>query len=129
MSRNIKNVKAVNKKSRGHTVCEVSPMIYEVTSGTSGKYYAVQGHNNENRMGKSTYVTYTCSCKWGQYRSNKDAGRSGCSHVQSVVAYLEMERSERTVAAHDDSASADRARRPQINLGDGVIMTTRAAGS
>lgn len=123
------NVKKVHEKSKTHKVTQLSPLTYKVTSGSSGKFYVVQGHTNENRLGRNTYVTYTCSCPWGRYRSNKDAGRSGCSHVQAVVAHLEMERSERTVSAWGDTESAERQRRPQINLGDNVIITTRAAGS
>ena len=129
MGRKITNVKKVNRKSKSHTVREVLPMVYEVTSGASGKYYAVRGHNNENRLGRNTYATYTCTCKWGQYRSNKDAGRSGCSHVQSVVAHLAKERDERATSAWATTDDAERQHRPQINLGDGVIMTTRAKGS
>lgn len=129
MTRRIVNAKAVQKKSKTHTVTEVSPNVYQVTSGASGKSYVVRGHTNERRLGRSTYVTYTCSCPWGQYRSDKDAGRSGCSHVQAVVTHLEIARAGRTVSAWGNTDDADRQHRPQIVLGDGVTLTTRAAGS
>jgi hypothetical protein len=129
MSSKIVNAKEVNAKSKTHEVTELSPMVYQVTSGTSGNDYIVRGHNNENKLGRNTQVTYTCSCPWGTYRSNKDAGRSGCSHVQRVVAYLEMERDRRTVSAWSDTDSAARQHRPVIVLGDGVQMTTRKAGT
>lgn len=125
----ITNAKKVNRKSKTHTVNELAPNTYRVTSGASGKSYVVRGHTNERRLGRNTYVTYTCSCPWGRYRSNKDAGRSGCSHVQAVVAHLEKERGSRTVSAWNNEDDARRQHRPQINLGDGVTMTTRAAGS
>lgn len=121
------NVKKVAKKSKTHKVTRLTSLTYQVKSGSSGKSYVVQGHTNENKLGRSTYVTYTCSCPWGKYRSNKDAGRSGCSHVQAVVAHLEMERSRRTTSAWGNTLDAERQRRPQINLGDGVIVTTRVA--
>lgn len=127
MPSKIVNVKKVAKKSKTHKVTPLTTLTYQVTSGTSGKSYVVQGHTNENRLGRNTYVTYTCSCPWGKFRSRKDSARSGCSHVQAVVAHLELERNERTTSAWGDTESAERQHRPQVNLGDGVILTTRKA--
>jgi predicted nucleic acid-binding Zn finger protein len=129
MPSKIVNAKKVHKKSKTHTVNELHPNTYQVTSGSSGKSYVVRGHTNENQIGRNTYVTYTCSCPWGKYRSNKNAGRSGCSHVQSVAAHLEKERAGRTISAWSNEDDAKRQHRPQIVLGDGVTLTTRAAGS
>jgi len=69
----------------------------------------------------------TCSCPWGQYRPMDDA-RSGCSHAQAVIAHLEAER-ERTTAAWSDEQQAARQHRPIINLGDGVVVTSRKNGT
>lgn len=116
--------KQVHHKSKSHEVAELAPFTYQVTSGTSGQSYVVRVQHNVER-GAITYVGATCSCRWGQYRSNRDGGRSGCSHVQAVFAHIERDETGRTTAAWGSTDDARRQHRPILALGDGVYMTTR----
>jgi hypothetical protein len=118
MTHKIANAKIVHKKASTHQVTQTSPLTYRVVSGTSGKPYYVALSPNHSGA--------TCSCDWGQYRPYMDP-RSGCSHTQSVVRFIEESR-DRSTAAWNDQDQAARQHRPIINLGDGVVITSRKEG-
>ena len=110
---NIKNAKAINKKSKSHTVTPIDGG-YLVTSGTSGEQYRV------------TLVPAggaVCNCEWGRYRKWSDP-RSACSHVQAVMAY-EQAQGGRKVSAWGSETDAKRQHRPMLHIGDGVFLTAR----
>jgi len=118
----IKQAKQLYKKGRTHAVCPVpenGANVYKVISGTSGSIYWV--------VVLSSGEGATCSCPWGQYRPDHDI-RSACSHVQAVVAYREKQK-QRSTSAWTDEEQAKRQHRPIINLGDGVLLTSRKAGT
>lgn len=111
----ITNVKTVNAKSKTHTVEHVRGNMYNVTSGASGETYSVTMFERGG----------VCTCKWGNYRNWTDP-RSGCSHVQAVVAVINAE-AGRKVTAHESMEDAKRQHRPVIAIGDGVVLTSRLA--
>jgi len=115
MSHTIKNAKAVQIKSRTHTVTHLTGNTYEVTSGASGNAYTVTVHSHGG----------TCSCTWASYRPRGD-GRSGCSHVISVYNHIEAE-AGRKVSAWATAEDARRQHRPLASIGDGVVLTSRVA--
>ena len=109
----IKNAKAINKKSKSHTVTPIDGG-YLVTSGTSGEQYRViivQGGA-------------VCNCEWGRYRKWSDP-RSACSHVQAVMAY-EQARNGKRLSAWGNEMDAKRQHRPMLHIGDGVFLTARS---
>lgn len=118
MAHTITDPKTIQRKSRKHQVRHIWANQYEVTSGASGSKYTVTLHTD----GKGG----TCSCKWGQYRPRSGQFKSGCSHVIAVVDYIEE---QRTVSAWTDEEQARRQHRPVHHIGDGVVLTTRKAGS
>lgn len=112
----ITNPKSVQTKSRSHEVAQVAGNTFEVTSGTSGETYKVQVYYQDQ--------SGTCTCKWGQYRKHVNCYRSGCSHVVAVFDYLESAAGRR-VSAWTDEQQAKRQHKPMIDIGDGVILTSR----
>jgi len=108
----IKNAKAINKKSKSHTVTPIDGG-YLVTSGTSGEQYRViivQGGA-------------VCNCEWGRYRKWSDP-RSACSHVQAVMAY-EQARNGKRLSAWGNEMDAKRQHRLMLDIGDGIFLTAR----
>jgi hypothetical protein len=116
MSSTITSPKAIQTKSRGHTVTQVAGNTFQVTSGTSGETYKVQVYYQDQ--------SGTCTCKWGQYRKHSNCYRSGCSHVVAVFDYLESPAGRR-VSVWTDEEQARKQHRPMIDIGDGVILTSR----
>jgi len=110
----ITNKKFIQSKSKVHEVENLGNNVYRVTSGTSANKYMVV----LNTKGA------TCNCDWGFYRGWFDP-RSGCSH--SISAYREQigEEEKRTLSIWTSQEDADRQHRPQKDIGDGVIITTR----
>lgn len=115
MCKNIKNVKTIQNKAKKNTVAHVSGNLYKVTSATSGNEYAVRIHGDCG----------TCTCDWSKYRPSHDQ-RSGCSHVVAVFDYIAEEKG-RSVSAWNSQEDADRQHRPTLNIGNGVILTSRKA--
>lgn len=114
MTHTIKHAKTIQRKSRTHDIRQVDGNIYSVTSGASRKQYKVV---------LSPYSGGTCTCDWAKYRPRNDL-RSGCSHVVSVLNYIEQDQ-ERVVSAWTDETQAQRQHRPTQSIGDGVILTSR----
>lgn len=110
----IKNAKTIQKKSRSHKVSQVSLDHFTVESGASGSTYDV------------TFASFgpCCTCKWGEHR--KASEPSACSHTVSVLNFI-AEQEGRKVMVWTDPASASRQHRPTVNVGNGVILTTRKA--
>lgn len=109
----ITNPKAIQNKSKAHTVRHVTSDTYQVTSGTSANTYTV--HTSSHGA--------TCTCEWSKYRPSGDR-RSGCSHVVSVFGFIEAE-GGRKVSAWGSADEAKRQHRPMANIGDGVVLTSR----
>jgi hypothetical protein len=109
----IKNVKAIQSKSRTHEVTEIGPDAYSVKSGASGKSYNVH----------ITAHGGSCSCDWGSFRPRGDT-RSGCSHVTAVYNHIAAE-SGRKVSAWGSKEDAQRQHKPTLSIGDGVTLTAR----
>jgi len=124
----IVNAKRVAKKGKTHDVSEVSPFTYRVVSGASRKAYTVKVQHNQN-TGLVEFTGATCNCRWGQFRSNKDNGRSGCSHVQAVFAQIERGLTGKSTSAWATFDDAQRQNRHVLAIGDGVYLTTRKAGT
>lgn len=115
MTNKITSPKTIQNKSRSHDVKQVAGNTFEVTSGASGETYKVQVFNNESG---------TCTCKWGQYRKHVNCYRSGCSHVVAVFDYLESAAGRR-VSCWTDEQQARKQHKPMIEIGDGMILTSR----
>jgi hypothetical protein len=109
----ITNAKAIQKKSKSHTVTPTGLDAFTVVSGSSGSEYEV----------RVTLHGGYCSCEWGGYRSRADK-RSGCSHVTAAYNFIAAE-SNRTVSVWASPEDAKRQRRPALNIGDGVHITAR----
>lgn len=117
MAHTIKNAKFVQSKSRTHQVRQVAPSAYEVTSGASGTRYEVT---------LTPAGGATCTCTWGHYRPKSGGFRSGCSHAIAVFDYIAE---QRRVSAWTNEEDAKRQHRPTLNIGDGVILTSRKVGA
>jgi hypothetical protein len=113
----MRHPKKLQIKSRTHEVRWLHDNVFLVTSGASDYVYQVTIHQRGA----------TCSCQWGQHQAALD-GRSGCSHVVAVMDYLARQ-GNRTVSAWDNLTDADRQHRPKINIGNGIILTTRKISS
>ena len=111
--RQIANKKFIQGKSKIHEVEVIGNGIFKVTSGESDEIYTV------------AIVKYgaTCTCPWGQYRKWAQP-QAGCSHV--IAAYrASFAPKGRAVSMWTSQEDADRQHRSQIEIGDGVIVTTR----
>ena len=109
----ITNKKSIQGKSKTHEVTAHGNGIFKVTSGNSSETYTVA----------MTERGATCTCSWAKYRGWIDP-RSGCSHV--ITAFREsFKPRERAVSMWTNQEDADRQHRSQIDIGDGVIVTTR----
>lgn len=115
VTKNLKGLKGLQTKSRGHTVEVYGNWGYRVTSGSSGMYYFVA----YSVAAKS----FTCTCKWGQLNGG------ACSHVQAVISYYQ-EQEDRRSSFWADGESARRQRRPMMVVaedrnGNRVLETSR----
>ncbi len=113
MSARITHAKKVQQKSRHHRVRQLRPNWYKVLDPTSGQEYDVS-------LGKNGG---TCSCPWGQHRPQKDH-RSGCSHVIAAMDYRAA-RHGRRISVWASRRAARRQHRPMLEIGDGLIITSR----
>ncbi len=107
----------LRSKSKSHVVTREA-YGWTVTSGTSGTSYDVW------RSGANDF--FMCSCDWAKYRPADGGGACGCSHVIAVVAF-EAAEIDRSTQVYNDPDAANRQHRHIINIGDGLIMTTRKA--
>jgi uncharacterized Zn finger protein len=115
MSKQIKNAKTIQSKSRTNEVHPMDNGRYSVVSGTSGKVYSVRLNGNGG----------TCTCDWAKYRPAGD-NRSGCSHVVAAINFAAQVEGATSVSAWTSEADAARQHRQTINIGDGVLVTVRA---
>jgi hypothetical protein len=106
----------LTQKSKTHTVTQIDSRNYTVTSGLTGNKYTVTLLDN----GAS------CSCDWAKYRPADNNGRCGCSHVLAVIAHIEADKA-RTVKAFTSWEPVQRSHRKVLDIGDGLILTTRKA--
>jgi len=116
MAKQIRCVKKLQSKSRGHIVRRITPYLYYVDSCTSGKNYKVRLNNSR--------TSATCNCPWGQYRNSENGKISGCSHVMAVMREVEKEKG-RVPSFWISPVDAARQRRPTRFIGDGVFVTSR----
>lgn len=120
MAKQIKQAKFIQNKSKIHNVTRLDDFQFEVKSGASGKSYTVT-LAPDGQGG-------TCTCPWSKYRPATDQ-RSGCSHVVSAIEFKLRQEQERYPSVWTDRDDADRQKKHQVSIGDGVILTTRAVGS
>jgi hypothetical protein len=110
-------------KSRTHTVREITTMnqtagTYAVTSGHTGREYTVTMLAHGGAM---------CTCDWAKYRPAANLGQCGCSHVLAVMAHVESSRSRKVSGVHTTRESARRNHRKVLDIGDGLLLSTRQA--
>lgn len=115
MIKQIRNAKRVQSKAKKNEVHPLGSNRYQVVSATSGNVYNVRIHGD----------AATCDCSWGTYRPAHDQ-RSGCSHVVAVYQFIAGENG-RKVSVWSNESDADRQHRPMLNIGNGVVLTSRAA--
>lgn len=115
MSKQIKNAKTIQSKSRTNEVHPMGNGRYSIVSGTSGKVYSVKLNGQGG----------TCTCDWAKYRPANDS-RSGCSHVVTAIQFAAQEDGKNSVSVWTNEADANRQHRQIINIGDGVLVTVRA---
>lgn len=113
MKRNVKELKA---KMNNHKVvpCDAQPGTWTVESGTSGTAYTVRLVDGHHR----------CGCRYDIYTRHGES--CGCSHVAAVVKF-EAEAAGRKVTLHDGAEAAKRQRRPLVELGNSLFVTSRPA--
>ena len=112
----MRNTQTLTSKAHTHTVKQIGPTVYEVTSGASGNTYSVRIMDGKAQ----------CCCKWG-FTGNGIPQRKecGCSHTIAVFAFIE-EQKGRTVSAFQTIEEAKRQHRPVIEMGDGIVLTSRS---
>lgn len=113
MARLITHAKEIQKKSRRHTVRQIKPNWYKVTSDDTGHVYDVALGLNGG----------TCTCEWGHQRPADDR-RSACSHVIAAMNNR-AEKKGRRVSVWSGKDAAERQHRPMLAIGDGIILTSR----
>jgi hypothetical protein len=113
-----RNAKKIQSKSRTHKVSRTSAIRFDVTSGETGNKYAVTLLGNGGAR---------CNCDWAKYRPATNNGRCGCSHVVSVFDFVAKESGANSVSAWTNSDEAKRQHRPVVNIGDGLVLTTRSS--
>src|SRR5436190_18210011 len=115
MHKQIKNVKAIQRKSRQNEVRPLGRDTFQVVSATNRNVYKVKYGPNG----------CTCDCVWGQHRPAPDL-RSGCRHALAVMNFVAAHEQWRCVMAWSNDRDAQRQHLPVLNIGDGVILTSRA---
>jgi len=108
--RNIVDIKAVGAKSKTHSVTP-NGIGFWVESGASGERYHVR-----------LSPIASCNCKWGEYRPRNTP--SGCSHVQSVIAF-EAAADGYSVTARASSEDVSHLHRKTQVIGNGIQVTLR----
>jgi hypothetical protein len=114
--RTIKNAKTIQSKSRMNEVHPIGDDVYAVVSGVSGNVYQV----------RYSHQGCVCNCNWAVHRPETDP-RSGCSHVLAVLNFIAREGGAVSVSAWTSPAAAQRQHRRTVDIGDGVLVTVRAA--
>jgi hypothetical protein len=116
----IRHTDKLVEKSKTHsaTPADKSGWRWNVISGGSGEQYTVWLSGSKN--------AFMCSCDWAKYRPADGGGHCGCSHVIKVISDLAALEG-RTIKVYDDSAADTvvRHHRKTMNIGDGLIITTR----
>jgi hypothetical protein len=112
----IRNAKTIQNKSRMNEVHPIGENVFEVVSGASGNVYQV----------RCSETGCICNCTWATHRPEDDP-RSGCSHVLAVMNFIAREGGAVSVSAWTSEADAQRQHRRTMDIGDGVLVTVRAA--
>lgn len=110
MAREIREIKKVENKSKGHEVKKMNGW-YFVKSGTSNTGYRVRLNPIPD-----------CNCKWAKYQPQDKP--VACSHVQAVIRW-EAKQDGYSVKARPASQDTSHLKRAEINLGNGVKFTAR----
>ena len=113
MLKTITSVKEIQQKSRHHAVKQIGPNWFKVISSESNRAYDVNLGLNGG----------TCSCEWGRQRPDDDH-RSACSHVIAAI-HQRASQKGRSVSVWANRKAARRQHRPMLDIGDGVILTSR----
>lgn len=110
----IKNVKALDVKSRGHQVVQATPSTYRVTSGASGKEYIVSYLPGDD---------VRCTCPWGIYR--RAGVGAACSHRMAVERFRAKADGYKGVKIVSQNADVSQMHRKTVSSGDGVKILAR----
>jgi hypothetical protein len=115
-----RHAKSLHNKSKTHTVILDDPRYarYRVISGGSGREYIV----NVFRDGGAS-----CNCDWATKRPEQlmeNKGSTACSHTIAVFEFIANGQG-RKVSAWDSMEQAERQHRPDMNMLDGVVLTSR----
>jgi hypothetical protein len=115
MSKQIKNAKTIQAKSRKNEVHALGGNRYQAVSASSGNVYDVRLTANGGN----------CTCEWSKYRPAHDK-RSACSHVVAAINFAAQAEGASSVSAWTDEAQAAKQHRRTLDIGDGVLVTVRA---
>lgn len=116
----IKNVKAVQKKSREHEVTALHDNVFAVKSGSSTKVYQVRMFREDG------FEVCNCTCRWSQFRPRFNPA-SGCSHAVAVHNFRAQCQGYESVSAWQvDLPKVKQQHRSYASIGDGVVITKRA---
>jgi hypothetical protein len=107
-----RNAKAIQTKSKTHSVSHINGSQYRVVSGSTGSEYTVF-------YSKRNEVVTGCTCEWAQYR--KAGSNCSCSHVVAVAQFVE----QAAVSTWATKEDAERQHRSTVDLGDGMFATVR----
>jgi hypothetical protein len=117
-----RNAKALQGKSKTHSVFPQGDNVYTVVSGSSGNGYRVVMFDD---------LTGNCNCNWGTLRPEalrENKGAVGCSHVLAVIGFIATGKGKR-VSTWADVEQARRQHKPIVSAGDGLVVTVRKNGS
>ena len=104
-------------KGKTHEARQIGPMVWKVTSGSSGKTYSILDNGDG---------TFRCTCKWG-FTGNGIPQRKACvcSHTLAVMAEIEKAKG-RKLSAFATEERAKRQRKPVLAVADGIITVSRS---
>lgn len=107
-----RQAKALQAKSKTHSIKNIGNGRFTVISGATGAQYTVTLLGNN---------TAACTCPWAEKRG-LEGKPVACSHTVAVFDHLDE---TRRVSAWESEEKAKKQHRPIINLGDGLILTSR----
>lgn len=107
-----RQAKALQKKSKTHEVKNAGNGKFIVTSGATGAQYTVTLLGNAQA---------TCTCPWAEKRG-LEGKPVACSHTVAAFDHIDE---TRRVSAWESKEKARKQHRPIIDLGDGLILTSR----
>jgi hypothetical protein len=112
-----RNNKALQAKSKTHTVLPMGDNVYTVVSGSSGTRYTVV---------MFTDLTGNCDCPWGTERHEalaENKGAVGCSHTLAVIRFIAIGQG-RQISTWADVDTARKQKKHIVSTADGLTVTS-----